>query len=71
MRPDAVRIAYRIVDRETGEMVGAYSRAYHDEYDFTSEEEARNANVHGVFKDRGRYDVKKFVVVSTEVKEGE
>ena len=53
---------YRIIDRATGEAVGSYSRACRDEYDFHSEEAARNANVHGMFKDENKYRIEKYRV---------
>lgn len=55
-------IVYRIIDRKTGEAVGSYSRAYCDEFDFKSEEEARTANCHGIFQDKEKYDVRKYRV---------
>lgn len=53
---------YRIIERETGGLVGSYSRAYCDEYDFVSAEEARLANCHGVFKDKKKYAIAKYRV---------
>ncbi|KKM27092.1 hypothetical protein LCGC14_1578170 [marine sediment metagenome] len=53
---------FRIIDRNTGEAVGSYSRAYCDEYDFESADQARNANVHGVFKNVIKYAVAKYRV---------
>lgn len=53
---------YRIIDRSTGAAVGSYSRAYCDEYDFTSVEEARRANCHGVFEDRTKYRIARYRV---------
>jgi len=53
------RAIYRIINKETNSYVGVYSRAYHDEMDFDSEEQARAANCHGTFQDRGKYDVVK------------
>lgn len=50
---------YRIVDKETNSYVGVYSRACPDEVDFVSEEQARAANCHGTFQDKGKYDVVK------------
>lgn len=54
---------YRIIDRGTGEAVGSYSRAYHDEYDFSSASSARSANVHGMFKDKRKYAIAKYRVI--------
>ena len=55
-------IVYRIIDRATHLPVGSYSRAYCDEFDFDSVEQARNANCHGVFKDETKYDIAKYRV---------
>jgi hypothetical protein len=55
-------IVYRIIDRATGTVQGSYSRAYCDEYDFASVEEARTANVHGIFEDRQKYKISKYRV---------
>lgn len=58
-KPD---IIFRIIDKETGDPVGSYSRAYCDEYDFTSAGEARNANVHDMFKNTAKYKIAKYKV---------
>jgi hypothetical protein len=58
-KPDTV---YRIIDRKTGEAVGSYSRSCHDEYDFYSADEARSANVHGMFEDKRKYAIAKYRV---------
>lgn len=55
-------IVFRIIDTKTGDAVGSYSRAYVDEYDFTSPQEARTANCHGMFKDRRKYKIAKYRV---------
>lgn len=55
-------IVYRIIERETGNTRGSYSRAYCDEYDFDSVDEARNANVHGVFNDEEKFAIAKYKV---------
>lgn len=56
------KVVYRIVERNSGEHVGVYSRAYHDEYDFDSVSEARGANVHGIYEDTVKYGVNKYKV---------
>lgn len=61
-KPETV---FRIIDKETGNAVGSYSRACCDEFDFTSASEAREANVHGVFKDKDRYKIAKYKVTYT------
>ena len=55
-------VVYRIIERGNGEAVGSYSRAYCDEYDFRSVEEARRANYHGVFEDESKYAIAKYRV---------
>lgn len=53
---------FRLIDKKSGEAVGSYSRACCDEFDFNSPEEARNANVHGMFKNENKYKVAKYRV---------
>lgn len=55
-------IVFRIIDRKTGEVTGSYSRAYCNEYDFESDERARSANVHGIFKDKEKYAIAQYKV---------
>lgn len=55
-------IVFRIIDRQTGTAQGSYSRAYCDEFDFTSASEARHANCHGMFEDREKYRIAKYRV---------
>jgi len=57
------KTVYRIIDKDTGEAVGSYSRAYCDEYDFATVEEARNANCHGIFLNKDKYKIAKYRVV--------
>ena len=54
---------YRILDRTYNNVIGSYSRAYHDEFNFRTVEEARNANVHGMFKDKKKYKINKYKVI--------
>jgi len=61
-KPD---IIFRIIDKESLEPVGSYSRAYCKEYDFFSVNEARNANFHGEFKDKEKYKIAKYKVTYT------
>ena len=65
-KPETV---FRIIERKSGEAVGSYSRAYCDEYDFYSAEEARNANCHGVFQDRIKYKIAKYQVIYKLIKD--
>ena len=53
---------FRIIKRDTGEHQGSFSRACHDEYDFSSPENARNANVHGMFEDKRKFKIAKYRV---------
>lgn len=53
---------FRIIGRKTGEAQGSYSRAYCNEYDFTSVEDARRANCHGMFEDKEMYDIAEYEV---------
>ncbi len=64
MKPKQIKpeIVYRIINKNTGDAVGSYSRSYCDEYDFTSLEEARNANCHGMFEDREKFRIAKYKV---------
>lgn len=69
-KPETV---FRIISKETGETVGSYSRAYCDEYDFKSIDEARNANCSGIFKNTDKYKINKYKVtyelIEDDVKE--
>ena len=62
-------VVYRIIDRDSNEAVGSYSRAYSDEYDFNSVSEARNANYHGLFKDKYKYKIAKYKVTYTLIED--
>lgn len=53
---------YMIVNRHLGGICGAYSRAYHDVYEFNSPGEARNSNVHGIYKDKKEFDIAEYEV---------
>ncbi len=58
-KPETV---FRIIDKETNEAVGSYSRACHDEYDFNSVSEARNANCHGMFENKEKFKIAQYRV---------
>ena len=64
MKPKAKKpeTVFRIISTETGKAVGSYSRAYCDEFDFYSAEEARNANCHGMFLDREKFRITQYRV---------
>lgn len=55
-------IVYRIIDNENDMTIGSYERSYQDKIDFSSVEEARNANVNGLFKDKTKYRIAKYKV---------
>jgi len=65
MKPREIKpsIVYRIINRENGFLVGSYSRACCDEYDFNSISEARHANCHGMFEDEKKYKISKYEVI--------
>ena len=56
-------IVFRIIDKQTGDAVGSYSRAYCDEYDFISANQARTANCNGMFENKEKYKIAKYKVV--------
>ena len=58
-KPETV---FRIISRDTGAAVGSYSRSCCDEFDFESVDQARESNVHGVFKDKSKYAIAKYRV---------
>ena len=58
-KPETV---FRIINKETGEAQGSYSRAYCDEYDFRSSDNARRANVHGKYEDKEKYKIAEYKV---------
>lgn len=62
-------IIYRIINRETGEATGSYSRACCDEYDFNSPEEARSANCFDMFQNREKYKIAKYRVTYELIEE--
>ena len=53
---------FRIINKETGNATGSYSRAYCDEFDFRSVSEARHANCHGMFEDKTKFKIAKYRV---------
>ena len=65
-KPETV---FRIIDRDTGKAQGSYSRAYCDEYDFSSLERARSANCHGMFEDKVKYGIAKYRVTYELIEE--
>jgi len=57
------KFIYRIVDRDTKQEKGVYSRAdNHDVYDFGSPESARSSNCHDIYKDKHKYGIRKYKV---------
>ncbi len=63
-------IVYRIIDNETNCSIGSYSRAYCNEYDFNSIEEARTANCHGMFEDKEKYRIAKYKITYELIEDG-
>ena len=55
------KLVYRIID-EKGKHQAAYTRTYFDEYDFFTVNQARESNVHGVYKDKTKYKIAKYRV---------
>ena len=53
---------FKIINRVNGTLEGAYSRAYHTEYEFDSVNEARASNVNDVYQNRARYKIQKWKV---------
>jgi len=64
MKPREIKpeFVFRIIDRESEDFIGSYSRAYCDEFDFRSVQEARTANCHGMFEDESKYTINKYRV---------
>lgn len=63
-----MKSVYKIWNKKENKYSGSYSRACHDEYDFSSEESALNANCHGIFKDTDTYEIHRVEVIE-EVRE--
>lgn len=60
---------YRIIDKDTGKAQGVYSRAYHDEFDFSSVESARNSNCHDIYQNKEKYKIAKYKVTYTLIED--
>ena len=60
---------FRIIDIPSGDVQGVYSRAYHAEFDFASPEEARSANVNGIYQDRTQYRIDRYRVTFELIEE--
>jgi len=60
---------YRIINRKTNVAEGVYSRAYHDEFDFRSADDARTANCHGMYGNKEKYKIDKYKVTYTLIEE--
>jgi hypothetical protein len=71
MKPKEMKPAevFRLLDRKEGGFVGSYSRAYCDEYDFNTLDEARGANCHGVFRDKVKFKVNRYRVTYELIEE--
>lgn len=57
-----MKTVWKVFNKETGEFMTAYSRAYHDQEDFESESNARYARCDGEFK-KDKYDVAEYEVI--------
>jgi len=62
------RRVFRIWNKKDKRYEGVYSRAYHDEYDFSSEESARSSNVHNIYQDKDKYDIHEFEITEKRVR---
>lgn len=60
---------FKIVDLESGEFKGAYSRSYGDKMEFDSISDARTSNVHGMFEDKSKYKIQRWRVTYTLVED--
>jgi len=60
---------YRLVDRQTEKTISVYNRSYHDVWDFSSAENAREANVHGIYRDKSKFKVAKLRVTEELIEE--
>ena len=63
------KIVYKLWDKKEEVFASSYSRVYHDEIEWSSESNARNANCHGMFEDKTRYAVKKYRVTYEEIED--
>lgn len=48
---------FKIWNKKNNCYDGSYSRAYHDQYEFPSEEDALDHNCHGMFHDTDTYEI--------------
>ena len=62
------KIVFMIIDKSTNDPVGVYSRAYHDEYEFSSRDQALNANCHGIHQDESKFEIAKYKVIYKRIK---
>ena len=63
------KIIYRILNNETDKYEGAYSRAAHTEYEFSSVRDARSSNVNNIFKNKRQYRIQKWKVTYELIKD--
>ena len=64
------KIVYKVRNKQTREFARAYSRGYHDEEEWESQDRALHAMVDGSFKDETRYEVVKYRVTYEEETSG-
>ena len=65
------KIVYKILNKDTGNFEGSYTRGNYDKFEWDSEWSALNANVHGIYKDGNKYEIKKYKVTYELIEEGE
>jgi len=53
---------YQIRNRLNNNQEGAYSRAYHTEYEFDSASDARRSNVHDIYQNKSKYKIERYRV---------
>lgn len=58
---------FKIKNKKTNNYEGVYSRGYHDQYEFSSKDQALNANCHGIHKDETRYEIEEWLVTYKKV----
>jgi len=73
MKPKAKKpeIVFRIIDKKTGEAQGTYRKMWSYDFDFSTPEEARNANASGVFKNEERYKIARYRVTYELIEDDE
>ena len=66
--PDALtKEVFMVFNKQTGNREGAYSRAYHTEYEFSSESSAAHAHCWHNFGDPEQFEIRKYRVTYERV----